>query len=283
MFPLIGYGLGLRRPHYQHVMSNPTKVDWWEIISENFMPVKSGWGDPALSMLDKLRETYPLVLHGVSLSLGSSDPLNKEYLNNLKLLIDRYQPVLVSDHLCWGGVDGQYLHDLLPLPYTQSTSDWVADRIQQVQNFLGRRILIENVSSYLSYECSEMIEWEFLNDVVKKADCGILLDVNNVYVSSVNHSFSPYDFLDSLPAERIGQIHLAGHCNQNGFLVDTHNNPICDDVWNLYHYTIKRIGLKNTNIERDDNIPEFSVLEDELQKARLVSMEAQNERTIATI
>lgn len=282
MFPFIGYGLGLRKQHYKYVMSEKIDVDWFEIISENFMPVKSGWGDPALSMLDKLRENYPLVLHGVSLSLGSSDSLNTEYLKNLKKLIKRFEPSLVSDHLCWGGVDGEFIHDLLPLPYTIEVCNWVAQKIQKTQDELDRRILIENVSSYLNYSCSEMSEWDFITEISNKADCGILLDVNNVYVSSVNHGFSPYEYINNLPAQRIGQIHLAGHCCHNGFLIDTHDQAICKEVWDLYKYTIKKFGLRSTNIERDENIPEFHILEEELKYSRKISKEAQNESTIAT-
>jgi uncharacterized protein len=211
------------------------------------------------------------VLHGVSLSLGSADPLNEDYLARLRALVDRIEPAWVSDHLCWTGVDGVNLHDLLPLPYTEEVLNYLAARIDRVQGVLGRRILVENVSSYLTFAESQISEWEFVAELAKRADCGLLLDVNNVYVSSVNHGFDPLRYLDALPAERIGQIHLAGHSRQGGVLIDTHDHPVCPEVWALYRAAVERFGAVSTMIERDDHIPEFAELVAELDTARAIA------------
>ncbi|TAM44516.1 MAG: DUF692 domain-containing protein, partial [Gammaproteobacteria bacterium] len=240
--PALGFGLGLRTDHYEAILAGTPQVDWFEIISENYMVP----GGKPLHFLDRVRERYPLVMHGVSLSIGSTEPLNRDYLRQLKQLADRVQPAWMSDHLCWTGVHGKNMHDLLPLPYTEEAVAHVAERVQQVQDFLGRRILLENVSSYVTYKQSAMTEWEFLNAVVEQADCLILLDVNNIYVSSFNHGFDPLDYLNAVPTERVQQFHLAGHRNLETHIIDTHDEPIVDPVWELYRAAVRRFGRVST-------------------------------------
>jgi uncharacterized protein (UPF0276 family) len=268
--PRLGFGLGLRTKHYEAILAGRPRVDWFEIISENYMVP----GGKPLHYLDRIRAEYPLVMHGVSLSIGSTDPLNPEYLRALKALIERVQPAWVSDHLCFTGVHGRNLHDLLPLPYTEETARHVADRVAQVQDCLGRRILLENVSSYVSYKASDMTEWEFLRSVVERADCLLLLDVNNIYVSSYNHGFDPFAFLNAVPVERVQQMHLAGHRNLEQYIVDTHDEPVPDPVWELYEAAVRRFGPVSTMIERDDNIPELPELIAELDRARAIAARA---------
>ena len=266
----LGFGLGLRTEHYHAVIETKPDVDWFEVISENYMIP----GGKPLYYLDKIREHYPLVMHGVSLSIGSVSPLDTDYLKDLRKLVERVEPAWVSDHLCWTGVHGKNLHDLLPLPYTEETVKHVAARIRQVQDYLGRRILIENVSSYASYVDSTMTEWEFITQIAEQADCLLLLDVNNIYVSSYNHGFDPQSFIDGVPKNRVQQIHLAGHENNGDYIIDTHDAPVINEVWDLYHYAISQLGEVSTMIERDDNIPELSVLVDELQNARDITAKA---------
>ena len=264
--PYHGFGLGLRKEHYEAVLADKPAVDWFEIISENYMVE----GGKPLHYLERIRQDYPMMMHGVSLSIGSSGPLNKDYLQQLKTLIQRVEPEWVSDHLCWTGLDGKNFHDLLPLPYTEEAIEHVAGRVRQVQDFLGRRILLENLSSYVTYKHSLMPEWEFLSAISERSDCLILLDVNNIYVSSVNHDFDPVDYLRGVPAERVWQLHLAGHTtNESGrILIDTHDQPIRDEVWALFEQAAKLLGPVSTMIERDDNIPPLYELMKELQQAR---------------
>jgi uncharacterized protein (UPF0276 family) len=224
-------------------------------------------------MLDAVAERYPVVMHGVSLSIASTSPFDQDYLNSLKALARRVKPRWVSDHLCWTGVHGTNLHDLLPVPYTEEALAHVVSRISQVQDFLGRRLVIENVSSYVEYECSEMSEWEFVAEVARRSDCWLLLDVNNVFVSGVNHDFSTEQFLDAIPADRVVQFHLAGHSEGETCLIDTHDQPVSEDVWGLYAKAIERFGPVSTMIERDDNIPPLADLVAELDRARSVSDE----------
>jgi len=259
-----GHGVGLRRDHFQRVLSAPTEVDWFEVISENFMVP----GGRPLDILGRVRQDYPIVMHGVSLSIGSADPLNRGYLESLRELIHRVDPAWVSDHLCWTGVGGRNAHDLLPLPYTEETLEHVVRRVTEVQELLGRRIALENPSSYLAYATSRIPEWEFLAAVAEKADCGILLDVNNVYVSSVNHRFDPVRYIDGIPAGRVWQIHLAGHSDQGTHLLDTHDHPVPAPVWDLYRHTVRRLGAVPTLVEWDDKIPEWETLEGESLTAR---------------
>ena len=263
----LGTGVGLRPAHYRQFLdSKPESVSWVEVISENYLHWENRTIDRPIQILEKIRQNVPIALHGVSLSIGSADFTNLSYLKRLKDLTSRIQPVWISDHLCWTGVDGENLHDLLPIPYTEEALNWVVKKIIQTQDFLDRRILIENVSSYLEFSESEMSEWEFLSEVVQRADCGILLDVNNVYVSSVNHNFDPIEYLKKIPSHRVGQVHLAGHSNQGNHLIDTHSEPVCEQVWDLYRWTLKHIGLISTMIERDANIPEWEILEEEVKK-----------------
>lgn len=262
--PNLGFGLGLRTAHYEEILANRPDVDWFEALSENYMVA----GGKPLHYLDRIRAEYPMVMHGVSLSIGSSDPLDRDYLNALKALARRIEPAWISDHLCWTGVAGKNIHDLLPLPYTQEAVAHIADRVTEIQEFLGRRILLENVSSYVGFRNSEMQEWEFLTAITERADCLILLDVNNIYVSGFNHGFDPRQFIDGVPAKRVCQIHLAGHSHCGTHIIDTHDAPIIDDVWSLYEYTIRRLGPVATMIERDDHIPPLADLVAELDQAR---------------
>jgi uncharacterized protein len=271
IFKDMGVGVGLRPAHHSNFLNEKPEVmkktiSWVEVISENFMPWKGLDFGISFQTISKVRQDYPVALHGVSMNLGSVDPLNKDYLKRLKILVDAIDPAMVSDHVSWTGVNGQNLHDLLPLPYTQEALDTFSEKLDQAQNILGRRMLIENPSSYLEFKTSEMSEPEFIVELLKKADCGFLLDVNNVYVSSVNHGFDPIDYLKQIPAERVGQIHLAGHSKMNGYLIDTHDEPVCDEVWNLYQWSVGHFGPRSTMIERDANIPEWQELEKELLK-----------------
>lgn len=262
--PFLGFGLGLRPEHYLEVLESLPAVDWFEIISENYLVD----GGKPLHYLDRIREHYPMVMHGVSLSIGSSDPLDLEYLAGLKRLAARVEPAWVSDHLCWTGIGGRNLHDLLPLPYTEEAVAHVAERVARVQDCLGRRILLENVSSYVTYTDSRVSEWEFLSAVAERADCWILLDVNNVYVSAHNHGFDPLAYLDGVPPERVRQIHLAGHSHNGSLIIDTHDHPVPNPVWDLYVEAVARLGPVSTMIERDDDIPPLGVLLEELTRAR---------------
>ncbi|CAM3447143.1 Protein of uncharacterised function (DUF692) [Legionella oakridgensis] len=265
--PFLGFGLGLRPDYYEEILTQKPKLDWFEILTENYLVP----GGKPLYYLDQIRAHYPIVMHGVSLSLGSSDPLDRDYLQQLKNLASRVEPVWISDHLCWTGVNGVNAHDLLPIPYTHQAVNHIVSRIHQVQEFLGRPILIENVSSYLTYKQSEMTEWEFILEIVKKADCYILLDVNNVYVSSINHQFNPMDYIFSMPAERVAQIHLAGHSNQGHYIIDTHDAPVIQPVWDLYAATLQRLGPVSTMIERDDNMPPLIDLLAEIKHAQEIA------------
>jgi uncharacterized protein (UPF0276 family) len=262
--PCLGFGLGLRAEHYEAVLENRPRVDWFEVLSENYLVP----GGKPLHFLERIRERYPLVMHGVSLSIGSTAPLDENYLRELKQLAARIEPQWVSDHLCWTGVEGINLHDLMPLPYTEEALRHITDRVAQVQDCLGRRILLENVSSYVGYTTSEMTEWEFLAELAARADCEILLDINNIYVSSVNHGFDPLEFLAGVPLERVRQFHLAGHQNRGPFIIDTHDASIIAPVWDLYQKAVARFGDVATMIERDANIPALEELVSELDVAR---------------
>ena len=270
--PALGFGLGLRVDHYEAILAGNPPVDWFEALTENYLVP----GGKPLANLMRIRERYPLVLHGVSLSIGSTQPLDRDYLTRVKALAARVEPHWVSDHLCWTGVAGRNMHDLLPLPYTQEALANVVERVRTVQDILGRRILLENVSSYVSYRDSHLTEWEFLREIAVRADCLILLDVNNIHVSSVNHEFDPLEYLDAMPADRVQQIHLAGHENHGDYLIDTHDHPVPDPVWELYGAALRRFGNVSTMIERDANIPPLEELCSELQKARQLA-----ERTLA--
>jgi uncharacterized protein (UPF0276 family) len=269
--PSLGFGLGVRPTHYAALLGEQRgAVDWLEALTENYL----GLGGQPLHYLERLREHYPLVLHGVSLSIGSSDALNVAYLRDVRALADRFEATWISDHLCWTGVDGINTHDLLPVPFTREALEHIAQRIDQAQNILGRRLLIENVSSYLTFDNAELTEYEFLAELATRADCLLLLDVNNVYVSSVNHNFDALVYLDALPAERIQQIHLAGHSRRGPYLIDTHDAPVPDAVWELYAEAVRRFGAVATMIERDDNIPPLEDLLAELSRAKTIATTA---------
>lgn len=276
LFPNLGIGLGLRAPHYSHIAQSHPPLGWFEAISENYMGLsESGSGRPR-KILESFRKDYEIVLHGVSLSIGSTDELNFSYLTKLKKLAQVIQPKWISDHLCWTGVKGENVHDLLPLPFTKEAINHLVSRICRVQDFLGRRILLENVSSYITFKHSEMTEWDFLSEISNKADCGILLDINNVYVNSVNHEFDPVAYLKALPPERIGQIHLAGHSRQGELLIDTHDAPVCNEVWDLFRIAVKLFGQVATMVEWDAKIPDFSTLQAEADKAgKIISQETE--------
>lgn len=271
---LNGFGLGLRTEHYRDFVESPWQVDWLEIISENYLVA----GGKPLYYLDRIRRDYPMVMHGVSLSIGSCDALDSAYLRQLRALVDRVEPAWVSDHLCWTGTGSLNLHDLLPLPYTEATLRQLEPRVAQVQEALGQPLLLENVSSYVRYRADEMSEWEFIRELVRRTGCELLLDVNNVYVSSVNHHFNPHTFIDAMPLTAVRQIHLAGHEEHGRYLIDTHDQPICEAVFNLYLYTVKRLGSIPTMIERDDNIPPLAELIAELDCVRALAQRIQTEQ-----
>ena len=258
-----GVGIGLRIPHYRHIFERKPVVNWFEIISENFM---CDGGRP-LAMLDKILEQYRVVQHGVSMYFGSAEPLNRDHLKKLKRLIERTKTPWLSDHLCWGSVDGRYTHDLLPMPYTFVAAKVTARKIREACDFLEVPIAVENVSSYAEFHVSEMTEWEFLTEVVERADCGILLDVNNIYVSAFNHNFNPLDYVNYVPGDRVAQIHIAGHSRYRKYILDTHDHPVIDPVWKLYERAIERIGPTATLLEWDDRIPSFDEVHQEALKA----------------
>ncbi len=263
----LGFGLGLRTTYYETIETDWPAVDWFEILSENYM-VEGGL---PFYHLDQIAERYPIVMHGVSLSLGSTDPIDRKYLAQLKQLADRVQARWISEHLCWTSVNGINSHDLLPLPLTEEAMKHMIDRIASVQDYLGQQILIENVSSYIRYPEDEMTEWEFLTRIVDAADCLILLDINNIYVSSFNHQFDPYTYLHAIPKNRVQQFHLAGHTNKGTHLIDTHDEIVCPEVWDLYAAAVNHFGKVSTMIERDDNFPPFGELLNELNKAKQIA------------
>ncbi len=274
-FPMLGYGVGLRRQHYSHVLEIRPRVDWFEVISENFMVA----GGRALEVLEAVRANYPIVMHGVSMSIGSTDPPNRAYLRELRDLARRFEPAWISDHLCWTGVGGRNLHDLLPLPYTEEVIRHVVARLRQVQDALERPILIENVSSYMTFADSTMTEWEFISAIASEADCGILLDINNIFVSAFNHRFDANEYIDAVPAERVVQYHLAGHSDHGTYLLDTHDHPVRDEVWALYERAARRFGKVSALVEWDDNIPEFAELAQTADRARTIANDVFTETT----
>ena len=259
----LGHGIGLRSRHYPQFLEGGVRVGWVEAISENFMAL----GGRPLAVLERARADRPVALHGVSLSIGSADPVDPRYLKDLRALVGRIQPAVVSDHLCWGSHRGRYIHDLLPMPYTEEAVAHVASRVAQVQEALGRQILLENVSSYLTYAADTLTEWDFLSEIARRADCGILLDVNNIYVSAKNHGFDPMRYLEGVPVDRVGQFHLAGHSDRGAYLFDTHDGPVCADVWKLYEAAVKRFGPAACLIEWDEGVPELDVLLAESRRA----------------
>ena len=266
----LGHGVGLRHTHYAEWLQGGAKVDWLEATTENFI---SPGGRP-LAVLEAVRREHPVALHGVSLSLGGTDPLNEELLRSIAGLCDRIEPAQVSDHLCWGTLNGRYAHDLLPLPFTEEALAQVAARVRRVQDLLGRKILVENVSSYVQFSSSALSEWEFLAELSRRADCGILLDINNIYVSSVNHGFDARAFLAGIPAGRIGYMHLAGHSDHGAYLLDTHDAEVPDPVWALYADAVRLYGPVSTLVEWDDKIPPLSRLLEEAERTRAAESRA---------
>ena len=262
--PYLGHGIGLRQQHYTAFLEGGVQVPWCEAISENFiMP-----GGRPLAVLESVRRERPVVLHGVSLCIGSSDALNLEYLRKLKGLAAQVQPAWVSDHLCWGSHQGRYAHDLLPMPYTEEALQHVVRRVVQVQEILQRQIMLENVSSYVEFTDSRLTEWEFIAAVAEQADCGILLDVNNVVVSAHNHSFDPLAYVHGIPPARVGQLHLAGHTQKDNYLLDTHVGPVPANVWELYRATLRHVGRVSTLVEWDEEVPELAVVLAEAAQAQ---------------
>lgn len=258
-----GSGLGLRSSHYQEIFETKPDVPWFELLTDNYM---ADGGLPILRA-EQIRQDYPVTLHGVGMSLGSTDPLNTDYLSRLKKLIERLEPAYVSDHIAWVSVDGKYTHDLLPLPYTAEALNVISTNINQAQEFLGRRLLVENPSSYLTFTNDEMPEWEFIQNVVNNTDCELLLDINNIYVSSQNHNFDPYHYLSQIPADKVKEIHLAGYEKKDHFLFDTHGYQVRPPVWALYRAALERFGSVPTLIEWDTDVPDFKTLRAEASKA----------------
>lgn len=270
----LGYGLGLRSAYYQQILDEAPDVDWFEVVSENFMVE----GGKALYYLDAIAERYPIVMHGVSLSIGGPHALDLDYLTQLKQLARRVEPAWISDHLCWSRGNAHQLHDLLPLPYTEESLAYVAGRVRQVQEVLERPLVLENVSSYVRAADDQFSEWEFLAALSQLSGCELLLDVNNVYVSSRNHGFDPWQFIQGLPAQRVRQLHLAGHQDHGDYVIDTHDQPVCDPVWALYQRTLQHLGSVATLLERDDHFPPLSELLGELHKARALGQRALSGR-----
>jgi uncharacterized protein (UPF0276 family) len=276
--PYLGFGLGLRPQHYQEILEGNPAIDWFEVISENYMVE----GGQPLYMLDQIRERYPIVMHGVSLSIASTAPFDMDYVRALKALALRLQPKWISDHLCWTGVHGVNLHDLLPVPYTEEALGHVVDRVNYVQDFLGRRLTIENVSSYVTFAQSEMTEWEFVSELARRTGCWLLFDVNNVYVSAFNHGFSTLDFLHAMLRDNVVQFHVAGHSHEESHIIDTHDHPVCDEVWDFYREAVAYFGPVSTMIERDDNIPPLAELVEELDHARGIAHEVLGAKVLST-
>lgn len=268
--PDLGVGVGLRVPHYRHVLEQRPSVDFFEVISENFMVD----GGKPLYHLKAVLESYPVVQHGVSMSIGAPTPPEEQYLTALRQLVQQTKTPWLSDHFCWCGVPGANLHDLLPLPYTEEVIRRVSERAKRIQDFLGVRLALENTSSYMAFTASTMPEWEFISRICEAADIGLMFDVNNVYVSAYNHGFDPYEFVRNVPHDRIVQIHLAGHTNLGKYIVDTHSGPVIDPVWDLYRETIELTGSVSTLIEWDDQIPEFPLLAAEAAKAKALRTSA---------
>lgn len=263
-YPDLGFGIGLRSVHFEHILKNNPTIDWFEVLSENYMDT----GGRPLHILDQVAERYPVVLHGVSLNVGSTDPIDFDFLRKLKALAKRVNARWVSDHLCWTGVTGKNTHDLLPMPYTDQALRHTIQRVREIQDFMERPIALENASTYLEFSTSKWPESEFISALAEEADCGILLDVNNVYVSSFNHGFDPKKYIDRIPKDRLVQMHLAGHTNKGTHILDTHSDYVIDKVWDLYRYAHRQLGGASTLLEWDANIPAFDVVHGEALKAR---------------
>jgi uncharacterized protein (UPF0276 family) len=264
--PFHGFGMGLRPEYYQTLLDSPAEIDWFEILSENYMVD----GGKPLYFLDQFKERYPIAMHGVSMNIGSTDPLDLNYLAELKKLVKRVQPMWVSDHCCWTGVNAHSTHDLLPLPYNQESVDHFVARIKQIQDIIEQPILIENLSSYLSFKDSQMTEWQFLSEICNRADCYLLLDINNIYVSARNHGFDAMDYIRGVPKDRVMQHHLAGHADHGRYIIDTHDAPISASVFDLYRQALNHFGPVSTMIERDDQFPPIEELMTELEQVKTI-------------
>jgi len=263
-------GVGLRPPHYAEVLEVPPALDLFEVISENFLGLRGGGGGRPLEVLEKVRALRPIRLHGVSMNLGSVDPLSETYLARLRALADRLDPECVSDHVCWTGQGGENLHDLLPLPWTVEALDHLTARVHHAQERLGRRLLLENPSSYVAYAHSTMREWDLLGELARRTGAGLLLDVNNIFVTARNHGFRPEEFLEGLPAGAVAQYHLSGHDDSGPLRIDTHDREVCDEVWALFRHAVRRFGPRPTILEWDDRLPSLSTLLDEAWRARAI-------------
>lgn len=275
--PFIGHGVGLRVPHYERALAGPLDVDWLEIITENFF----GAGGRPRAVLERTRQDRPVVFHGVSLAVGSIAPLKSDYLRKLKELVDRYEPAWVSDHLCWGSLGPHHAHDLLPLPYTEEALEHVVDRVARVQDALGRPVLLENVSSYVSFAESALSEWEFLDEVARRADARILLDLNNVIVSATNHGFEPQKYVDALTRERVWQLHLANHTDRGHYKFDSHQGAVPDAVWTLYEHALNRLGPVSSLVEWDADVPDWETLREEQRRASARAEKCLGKRGVA--
>ena len=280
MTNLQGFGLGLRREHYHDFLERPRtggRVDWLEVVSENYLVP----GGRPLAHLERIRRDTPIAMHGVAMSIGGTDALDLAHLRALRALAARIEPAWVSDHLCWTGVDGRNLHDLMPMPYTEAALAHLVPRIAHAQDVLGRRLVLENVSSYLRFAADEMDEADFIVELLRRTGCALLLDINNVFVNSVNHGFDARAFITAMPADRVVQIHLAGHSDNGDHLVDTHDAPVCEAVWSLYAQAVRHLGPVPTMIERDDRIPPLDELLAELDRAREIVAQVQAEAVTA--
>lgn len=266
-FPFLGFGLGLRVDHYHDILEQQPAIDWFEILTENYLVP----GGKPLYYLDQIKERYPIVMHGVSLSLGSTDPLDLSYLAQVKKLASRVNARWISDHVCWTGVHGKNMHDLLPLPCTEEAAAHFSNKLNQAQDFLEQPLLIENASSYLTYKDSHWTEWDFIREIIARTGCYLLLDVNNIYVSAFNHHFDPLEYIHAIPPDRVKQIHLAGHTNNGDHIIDTHDHDVIDPVWELYSHALQHCGKISTMIERDDHIPPLSQLMRELDQAKHIA------------
>lgn len=265
-FPYLGFGLGLRNEHFPYILENNPAMDWFEIISENFIDSK-GW---PRHVIQQIAEKYPIVMHGVSMSIGSTDALNIDYLKKLKSFAKEMNAKWISDHLCWTGVLGKNTHDLLPLPLTEETMKHVVERIKHVQDILERPLVLENPSSYIQFQEDSLTEYDFIREMANQSDCRLLLDINNVYVSSFNHNYDPMEYIRALPLDKVVQFHLAGHTNKGTHIIDTHDDHVVTDVWKLYEQTIQLTGSVSTLLEWDSNIPEFPELRKEILKAKTI-------------
>jgi len=273
--PFHGFGLGLRPEYYQEILDQRPNLDWLEIISENYLVD----GGKPLYFLDQFKERYPIAMHGVGMNIASTDSLNLDYLSELKKLVNHVKPLWVSDHCCWTGVNSHNTHDLLPLPFNEESIKHIVSRIQQIQDYLEQPILIENLSSYLSFKASDMHEWEFLTAICEEADCYLLLDINNIYVNSRNHNFEPLSYIQGVPKKRVIQHHLAGHSDHGDYIIDTHDAPVVPSVLTLYKQALEHFGPVSVMIERDDNFPALKELLSELDAIREIFSDVQNEQT----